>query len=656
MSAPFDFEEQRNQVYYHNIRVFIYGADVTPWLTSSVTIKKADRNGINTCTFSLSNAYRCMEITEENVTLGKDGSIKANIFRMFDPYSPEGKYSELAKNTIFVKKQKGQVSHEVKTFGPVKESGKSGGVILNSKGATRDSSKAQSDVTLRYPMVPGSLIFNKYDPIRVFIQDPLRRTSDAWFQEFAGYIDTKPFSQNYVNGESIINVACQDIRMLMQNMRTQNNPAAQVGNENTLGFGASRQLHVKDRADAGFFNDFVGDTMKSHIVGGMTFDQSIKFLTIGFDKGASTKTKNKNQGAIGNFSIGETIDYDVMNKDDDARKKSLEKWNNIVLFGSTQKFLTEDEMLNIGSNCYSGGSHSPDNQKIHFLYPAKNAPTSNLVQFYTADTNTQAKIEWGTRLELIIQMCKNIDYQFYISGSGDMIVEFPMYDFMPDEFNVAYNKLYSFSDHIISDNINDEGGTPVTALIVTGSILRREIAQGNPTEVDAIPGHAASAEITRTVFSNVLASRVGVHVETFSVPGVENQGRLAQIAMIEFNKRQANYNKLDVTATYRPYIGVNRPIYHRVKNRIGISETVTYAFNLRAEVTMTIDLSYIRRKEANGAFRFITGGERSPISYSSQYLNAYVPGQGINNTGSGEGEGGPPGTPIGDTKSNTNPK
>ena len=69
---PFDFREERNTVFYHDIRMFIFGADVTPWLTSSVTLSRADRNGINTLSFELSNVNRAFEITENNI--GPEGN------------------------------------------------------------------------------------------------------------------------------------------------------------------------------------------------------------------------------------------------------------------------------------------------------------------------------------------------------------------------------------------------------------------------------------------------------------------------------------------------------------------------------------------------------------------------------------------------------
>ena len=625
----FSFSEERNTVYYHSLRVYIFGADVTPWLTSNVVLNKAGRDGITGCTFSLSNVMRAFEITEQNVP-----PIGSGVFRNSDPYSPEGRYSEQAKHNIFVRKTRAanNTKTSIRTFGPIKANVTTstsdtkkpvyGGVIKD----IPNSASAQTDTyTTRYPMNVGSLVFHKYDPVRVFVKNPLSRSEDQWTCEFAGYIDTKSFHQNYLNGESMINVSCQDLRALMQNMRTQSNPMPQVGNQNTLAFGGTTGFIVKDTATAGFFNDLVAPfSTLSHVLGGKTFKDSIRYLMFG-----AFASKAGNSG-VGTMSEGTTISYDPSS---DKRKEVMEKWNNLVLFGNVDgTYLTQKQMIDMGTNTVPGGTNSPDAQKVHFLFPASGAPTNNLVSFSMVDGQIEARVEWVSRLELLNQICKGIDYQYYVTGMGDMVFEFPMYDFLPRDFNETYNSLYTFDKHLTSDTVNDEGGTPITALEVTSNSLVSEIA--NPTQSTATP-----SELKQTIFSNTLASRVGVHVETHFIPGVSNQDRLAQLGLMEFNKRMAQYDKMDSDVTYRPYIGVNRPIYNVVKAKMAIVESTstTWAVADRGEVTLSVTLGYLRRLE-NGSFRFITGGEAVPISYSKLYDGIHMPGSGVNYDKKGSGK------------------
>jgi len=212
---------------------------------------------------------------------------------------------------------------------------------------------------------------------------------------------------------------------------------------------------------------------------------------------------------------------------------------------------------------------------------------------------------------------------------GDIIFEFPMYDFFPTDYT-GYESLYAFKDHIVSDNINDEGGSAISALEVTSRKLFQPI-QDPVSTPDQTPVQT-SDELRKTIFSNVLASRLGVIVETYDVPGVTDPAKLAQLGYVEFNKRLANFNVFDMQTAYRPYIGVNRPIYHQIKERFGITKSVSYTWRVREDASLDLSLQYTRKREGDGKFRYVSGGERQPISYRSIFGGVSVKGQGINHT------------------------
>lgn len=615
---PFLFTEEKHQVYYHDIKVFICGADVTPWITSQITVSFADRNGLNTCSFSLANSYRSFEITNDNLN---------KKFRMGNPYSSDGHYSELAKYSIYTWKTNGDRNHkfQIGTYGPVK-SATIGGKLLSPPTKVVNTDAA----TVRFPMNVGSLVFHKYDPVRVFIKNPLNR-KDEWVSIFNGYLDTKPYQQDYTTGIGIINIGAQDIRLLMQGMRVGLNPASHIGNENTVIFGKPGQAAgkpVKETIGAGgFFNDLIAQPSTiSHVLGGMTFKESINFLIFGNKKGGKTT------GEVSSLTAGTTKKYTP------GDKEALEDWNNLVVFGEKRAFLNTAEMLTLGASTTPGGVGSADLAKVHFLFPADGAPQTNLVSAGSVDSRYDAKIEWASRLELLQQVCKGIDYQFYVSGNGDLIFEFPMYDFLPVHFNAVWSDLYTFQKQFINDNINDEGGQPISALEITSEHLRQEYAEQNPEgNSQQLTSVATSVELKRTIFSNVLASRLGVHVETYHVPGVTDQNRLAQLGLIEFNKRLADFDKMDTKVVYRPFMGVNRPIYHQMKERMAISTNISYTWQIREEASLDISTSYTRKLE-NGTFRFIFGGEAVPISYNKVYDNVHAEFAGVGSSGGNKGK------------------
>lgn len=675
-NTPFFYREEKNHTYYHDIKIFIFGTDVTPWITSQVALHRVDRDGISSLSFNLSNQYRAFEITGENIGMEDPNTFLNNLgdpktknsngqvvsgskFRLTDPYSIYGKYSELAKAKIYsLKKQvsgsKRNIKFEVQALGP--SIGGTGARLKNI--SNENSNKATSDVTDRYPMNIGSLVFHKYDPVRFFVKNPLSSGDDEWTCEFTGYLDTKPFSQNYINGESIINITCQDIRILMSHMRVQMNPSSQVGSENLAFFGKPGAVYSKTDPiplDSGLFNDFIVHGSKTHVLGEMTWKGSMDFLLFG----APTSGGGR-RGGIGKLKKGLTYSFDPA---DSKRFDVLEKWNNLIVFGSSPiavkedvaplvpegsleadpnkfemmpssaasgsmapgTFLTKSQMYALGSSTVPDQPGSPEAAKVHYLLPAAGTPLHNCIE-YDVWQSIDTRVEFQTRLELLNQLCKNIDYQMYVSGMGDIIVEFPMYDFQPTDYNETYNNLYTFTDHLVSDNMNDEGGSAISALQVTSRPLQRYIQQGNPEIEGTTPIGNDQARI-QTIFSSVLASRIGPILETYDIPGV-SQDRLVQLGYIEFNKRLANFNKFDMAVVYRPYVGLNRPIYHLRKQRFGISSSVAYTWRILEDAALEISLLYTRKREGN-TFRFITGGERQPISYRTIFDGLKAPGMGV---------------------------
>jgi len=688
--SPFFFREEKNQVYYHDFKVFIFGTDITPWITSQVSLQKADRDGINSLSFSLSNAMQAFEITSTNLglddpstfyndlgqpqTVNAAGNVnRAGTFRLTDPYSVNGRYSELAKAKIYtLKKQvngtKRNIQYKVQSLGPVTGGN---GAKINSI-TNENSNNATSEVTDRYPFSIGSLVFHKYDPVRFFVKNPLVREDDQWTCEFTGYLDTKPYSQNYLTGESVCNITCQDIRLLMQHMRVQVNPCAQVSNENIAFFGAKGAVFTPQDTvtmDNGLFNDFIVHRGVSHVLGQMSWLGSIQFLIFGLPvPGGGTR------GGIGKLKNGLTYKYDV---NDFNKSNMLEKWNNIINFGVSPlpvnadvaplvpegsdeanpnnfsllptsasessmapgTYLTKTQVYALGTATVPDQLGSPDATKVHFLLPAEGTPLQNMIEWTVQDTGPVARVEFQSRYDLICQLLKTLDYQLYVSGMGDIIVEFPMYDFQPTDYNEAYNSLYTFYNHVTTDNVNDEGGAPISALEVTST--RLEAFLKNAAEEVGQAPIGTDRELRQTVFSSVMASRFGPMMETYNVPGVTDPGRLIRLGYIEFNKRLAAFNLFDFNAAYRPYISVNRPIFHVRKQRFGISKSVTYVWRIHEEVSLEMSLCYTRKREGN-SFRFITGGERQPISYRTIFDGLKVQGQGINDTQEGAGKLPPP--------------
>ena len=642
--TKFKFVEQSNQTYYHDVRVFIMGTDVSPWLMSDVSISYSKNGGMNSASFSLSNQYNAFVLTTDNLT-GNGGK---GTWRLHNPYSPSGQYSEQAKHSIWTLKNSDDhnVRHRVNSFGPIKGSGHSKASVLKTG---RSESEAQASVTHKYPFSPGSLVIHKFDHVRIFAKNPLT-LADEWMCVFSGFVDLKPFNEDLVYGMSSIKVSCQDIRYAMQRMRTQANPAASIGNENALQF--ANGAPVENKPDAGYFNDLVGpNAMTSHVLGGVTFLGSITFLLLGETpiRGASASAGNisgtesatnvkKALNQVGELEMGESITFDPASG---AREQILEEWNDLVMFREFG-MMTETAMIQVGQETHEWGEYSIWKAKVHILRPVDGLPVSNLVEASITAGRIGDKIQWASRLELLLDICENIDYVFYVSPWGDVVFEFPMWDFSPADYGAKYEAVYKFVDHIISRDINDEGGEAVSAVTVESSQLQVETRV--PTETPgATNNFAPNEELSRTIYSNALASRIGVQIKTIVKPGIIDQNLLAQYGLIEFAKATADYNKHSFKAQYRPFMMLNRPIYDVDSFRIGNLNNLTTTWRLRESVDVDLDLNYVRRGEigsdGNVVFRYITGGEASTISYNKIFTDKSLGGTGVGDTGNKAKEG-----------------
>jgi hypothetical protein len=404
---------------------------------------------------------------------------------------------------------------------------------------------------------------------------------------------------------------------------------AQYNNELELVL-SKTNTNIKETINAGYWNDLIPkNAFISHVLGGLNFKQSIDFLIFGVDAResvAKTTASQTNLGAIGDMTAGEQIYYDPAT-DKDKNRRLLEDWTNLIVFGIKKRYLTYTEMLNMGAGTTPDGTAAPHKQKVHFLWPGDGSPVNNMVEYSKDNLEVNVRTDWSTRLDLLNQTCKAVDYQFYVTGIGDIVFEFPMYDFFPSDFNPLYDRLYTFSKNLISDNVNDEGGTPISALTVLTKYAWTEYNNNNGQNPYHEVGVQSSAPRRITIFSNALASRIGMHMETHHAIGVKDNNRLIQLGMIEFMKRLANFDSFEFEATYRPYISVNRPLYLVPRARLGITKSVSTTWRLREEVTSTYSLNAVRKKENDGKFRYITGGESMPVSYNAIYTTAYVDGQ-----------------------------
>jgi hypothetical protein len=454
----------------------------------------------------------------------------------------------------------------------------------------------------RWPLQQRSIVFHKNDPVRIFLHDPLTE-ADVWLFGFAGFIDAYPVQTDYLTGQSTIQIQCYDIKALMQKMRVQ---------QNTLTGTQAPEPLFRNRSS--IFADLISTNSDrlNHSFANMSFENSMALLTTG------TTIDRRGQGrrfGIGDMSVGKVVTYPVTREpDDDQNRATLEEWHTLCLNGPASLTdensiaetgrLTGQDVERIGRGTTSDGPYTPTRGFVHFLLPKAGTAAHNLTQT-SFDTGSEQR-DWVTRFEIVNDFCGRLDYEFTVLPNGDMAFEFPMYDFLPEDFG-DYKSMFEADYHLISGNFADESSDIVTAVVVSGGPAR--------TDQDEL-GNAPASVIPRGIIqSSVMAARVGLTVEQVSLPFVRTRGRLRSLGFIEFQKRLANANTIDMQFGFRPFFMPNRPVYNIHEKRMGLTSSVTDTMEVFGVCSTSAAVRFVRQVRADGTFRFITGSDSMPISY-----------------------------------------
>lgn len=629
------FIERQRTVFLHDFIVYVCGVDISPYV-KSLEVTYTDRNSPSSADIILTNPFDQWVLRNEN-------------FRGSWRLGP-GKYSESPKYSIFKNKrllsaQTMKIKVDKTRNNPANSSPlpPTDPSLLVDRGAftpTALALGADQDFMQRYTFGPGSLIFSRFDTVKIFIKNPSDPdTADRWIPAFTGTIEGKNFSTDFVDGKSNVNLQCYDCRHILQGMRVAVNPITN-SNFTTLDATARQQTAVIDQWDAGFFADIyptnVRDQQYDNIFAGLGFADSVSLLLTGKTNWVNGKSPVEGfKGAsFGFFQPGQVYRY--ANPENSSAKPAtgnpnsvfvtdLEAWDNLCLFSGVQGFWSEQKCRATGASSFwsssvtnSKTSTTPLNGNVHWLIPAEGlSVTNSIIQSTAGFTNVTGTLDWTDRYSLLTNFLKKIDYECTVTGAGDIVLEFPLYDFYPENFG-SNSTLYVFDKHAKDENIADESGDIVTALEVTTQSV--DIAQGAADTAQSNQQHTQLGIGPRAVvISPIMASRFGVRVQAMTVTGIA-QGQLGTFATYEFQKLLADTNKTSFNATYRPFLRPNRPVLHQTRNRIG--KTTTIRLNLPAlqACTMSIAMHCVRSPiyvDGDISYMHITGGAAMALSYNT---------------------------------------
>ena len=514
-----------------------------------------------------------------------------------------------------------------------------------------------------YSLSINSPIFEKNDPIRVFIKDPSVPfdEKDKWAPFFTGFIQNITDHTNYENGEKYMTVLCYDIRGLMQKQRVMTNPRIShgmdtalqlnqnvIGDKNRIGLfgdyiahsgsgGEKGTKYTYSKADESILDMVTGrvhsdDNFEKNIIGNIVSTQSNLIVDESLGKynlnvvnsGSSAGGTRPGKQSMGCFMPGLVLECPSYKDEKESHIKAMELWYDLLVFGTKCDYFTEDEVTFVGSKTIPYGEFDPYNGWLHLLVP-KNG-TGARAAFSSQLDDLSSQYEFENRFQLLTRLCEALDYQWFCNAMGDIVVEFPMYDFVLDSFG-AYADQLRIDNHLVDCQLNEIVDDVVTAMSVSGGV-----SHSNTT-----PDEEISWVYTALAKSDALAFKYGVTVEEFTIPTMRtntSQDSLKRQAVIELVKRNVLASSMEMTVAYRWAFFPNKPIYNVDKNRMGVISAFTYTFQVNESVSVSMDVRYIRKKLEDNTFIHIFNGDSMPIKYLTSKNNE-VDTSGLDTTTSG---------------------
>jgi len=696
-------------------KVFIYGVDVTDDVFS-VSVSSSVGHEINKASIILSNKGNQYLFTSDDLnTILQDPEVqKANIaystannYSVLDNSSPVAQNTQLSleallkkqilANVLSPRKQKillSKLSQRASQF--VQPSDFLGGA------ANQSSSPWLFGWVLRYPLQAFDPIFHSNDPVRIFYRDP--ENPNVWYHKFCGFVADMDDHLD-ANLESTLSVTCESQSRLAYYARVQTNPTA-LDQKTQIIAGADAQ--VRSFYTAGFANLTLPEIIFTMFFGNNpdSVNGQGKFNLTQSDS-KNTTVKRTVIGGIGNFNFSQSAVVRYGNADNDSLTfagqysvvsvpdKSLSTYQSLidhqVLIDDLTEMLFEDATTDIVQNVqqtvasiqnsavnnnniidiekvidYIGTNpdyYKVDGGRIILLIPGSLGVNNTEFLLRDITQNSSINAEFKSRLAIIKETVDRLNFMYYDSPKGDIIIEFPMYDFDPTDFdnsgtstNVGAMSVATLATPQPIPNViastNSVGGQLLSSTdnAVPGSNLRGPFSPryyATPSNTDwfskshsdervrtqiattysLVPGYNiqqsnAIAQVP-TVTLNNLVPLYGVRTETLDPKGLVKSPQAANMyAHIQLNKLNADAKNLQVALTPNFGLWLNRPFLLTQRDTMATILSITDTINWNQTVETVIDLAYARGWDGmvdpitkNKVYTPIGGFASRPLNY-----------------------------------------
>jgi len=529
----------------------------------------------------------------------------------------------------------------------------------------------------RYPFQAEDPIFHANDPIRIFMRDPFNPR--RWYHQFSGYLSNFDDMVDE-NNQRILTIGGEGPSKLLRYARVTTNPAV-LDRQAII---KSRDLNFRSALSEGFSGLTLPEFFFTVLFGNDPDGESGKF-TLEESSPAAKQVRSMKIAGVGNFRINGSVvvEYGADTKDPlqlinipSAGVTDLAQYQSLidheVKESDLYDLVAEDTDGNIPveqqttvEQLISRAKLDPQTRQIATeeiiriigertdLYPIDGGRLIMLIpSSFQAEINRETLLKdilrsfalnttsFKSRLGLMYDVTERIEFVFYESPKGDLICEFPLYDFDPDDFGKTEVPHYAMKrksdgeltpfENISRGPFNDrftvaKRNTFNFSKGITDEKVRTQVTSYyHPLQGYKSGGTSREFAKPEEVTLDHLIPLYWLRLEQVEPKAYIATREAAKLyAHLTLNKFNADARSLGINAAPNLGLWLNRPIYFEPRNCIGIlmgtSHSVTWGTG--GSMDSRLNLNYIRGWDGlvddagNAVFTTIGGFPGRPLNY-----------------------------------------
>lgn len=521
----------------------------------------------------------------------------------------------------------------------------------------------------RYPLQAEDPIFHPNDPIRIFFRDPFYPT--RWYHMFAGLVGDFDDMVDE-NNQRVLTVGGEGPTKLFRYARVTFDPG--IIDINALA-DVERDVKIRTFWKTGLANLTLPELMFFMVFGNNPDDETGQFFSLRKDSPVGASVTQSSVSGVGNFSYKRSavLEYGppASGGTEDALKginifpvESLSVWQSLI---DHEVKITDIEEMALESEAsaasgfkqevtyLSNGNPDPtsiisiigsntnvypvDGGRLLLLIPASFHPTTNREALLRDILpNPSLTTEFASRLRVIHDTIERIEFVFYESPKGDLICEFPLYDFDPDDFGIEEPEHHnSVENGKILTDVEEVRGPFGSRYVLTKrdtvnfsrqitdeKVRTQVIGHWNTIQSMSDLGLSKEYQSGAVITLKHLVPLYGYRTEQVNPKGfISTKEAAYAYAHIVLNKMNADSRNLGINAIPNFGLWPNRPLYFKQRNCIGniVSLDHSIKWGMGGSVDTRVNLNYLRgwdgliNEKGEAEFTAIGGHPSRPLNY-----------------------------------------